>query len=339
MWSHKDVLRELRARGELWDVAPGVTGLRGDAGALFGMLERRIAEVCLDETSIEWRVPPAIDFATLARAEYFASLPQWLTLASHLSGDDDALQELAAHPDPARAVRETPTMPSVALNPAVCYHVYAALAGQVIDASRLITAQAGCWRHEGVRHESLERGWAFTMREVVCIGRESDARSFLDRSTERASQLARGLGLDARVAVATDPFFASTARAKQLLQQMKELKHELLLPIGADRMTAAASFNLHDTFFGDAFDIRLADGRAATTACLAFGIERWTLAFLVAHGPDSSRWPIGHPDASGASGGPAFEGVTAIATEHTEERNPTDRLRGGHAVVSQRQNG
>ena len=304
MWSADEVIRVLRARRELWDVAPGVTGLRGDAAALFGALERRIADTCLAETSIEWRVPAAIDFETLARAEYFVSLPQWLTLASHLSGDDDALQRLAEHSDPAMAVRESQTSPKVALNPAVCYHVYGALAGRTVTTPQLITAQAGCWRHEGSRHESLERGWAFTMREVVCVGSESDARDFLDRSTRRATELAASLGIEAQVATATDPFFAPTARAKQLLQQMKELKHELLLPIGADRTTAAASFNLHDTFFGEAFDLRLSDGRAATTACLAFGIERWMLAFLVAHGPDASRW---RPDVSAGNVGRAFE--------------------------------
>jgi seryl-tRNA synthetase len=291
MWTADDVIRVLRKRGELWDVAPGVTGLRGDAGALFGALEKRIGALCVAETLDEWRVPPAIDFETLARADYFASLPQWLTLASHLSGDEDALQRLAEDRDPAAAVRETRTSPKVALNPAVCYHVYAALAGQTITARRLVTAQACCWRHEEPRHAALERGWAFTMREVVCVGSELEAREFLQRSTERASELATLLGLESTIAQATDPFFAPTARAKRLLQQVKELKHELLLPIGTNRTTAAASFNLHDTFFGEAFDIRLPDGRAATTACLAFGIERWTFAFLAAHGPDASAWP------------------------------------------------
>jgi seryl-tRNA synthetase len=281
----------LRARGELWDVAPGVTGLRGDAGALYSALERRIADVCSAETRDEWRVPPAIDFATLARADYFTSLPQWLTLASHLSDREDVLRGVAEHSEPAVAVREAAMRPTIALNPAVCYHVYAGLTGRTLDTPRVVTAQAGCWRHEGTRHESLERGWAFTMREVVCIGAESDARAFLERSADRASRLASALGLDATIAPATDPFFAPTARAKQVLQRLKELKHELLLPIGESRTTAAASFNLHDTFFGEAFDIRLSDGRHATTACLAFGIERWTLAFLAAHGPDASRWP------------------------------------------------
>ncbi|MGH7619817.1 MAG: hypothetical protein ACREPM_21600 [Gemmatimonadaceae bacterium] len=291
MWQHSDLLRHLRSRGDLWDVAPGVTGLRGDAAILCRALGRRVAEACFGETPNEWRVPPAIDFATLARAEYFASLPQWLTLASHLSGREDLLLRVAEHPEPAVAVGDASMPPLVALNPAVCYHVYARFAGQTLDESQLVTAETTCWRHEGDRHDSLERGWAFTMREVVCIGQESEARAFLERSVDRASHLAQSLGLDASVALATDPFFAPTARTKTLLQRMKELKHELLLPIGDDRTTAAASFNLHDTFFGEAFGIRLADGCPATTACLAFGIERWTLAFLAAHGPDAAHWP------------------------------------------------
>ena len=73
MWPRDEVVRVLRARGELWDVAPGVTALRGDAALLLRAIERTIAAVCELETSDEWHVPPAIDFATLARAEYFAS--------------------------------------------------------------------------------------------------------------------------------------------------------------------------------------------------------------------------------------------------------------------------
>jgi seryl-tRNA synthetase len=295
MWRHSDVLRVLRARGEIWDVAPGVTGLRGDTAILFAALERRIADACLGETSDEWRVPPAIDFATLSRADYFASLPQWLTLASHLSGREDVLLHVAEHSEPAVAVRDAAMPPIVALNPAVCYHVYAGLAGQTLHSPRLVTAQAGCWRHEGARHGSLERGWAFTMREVVLVGDEMDAKAFLRRASARATRLAESLGLEPTIALATDPFFAPTGgaagRAKQIVQRIKELKHELLLPLGDQRTTAAASFNLHDTFFGEAFRIRLSDGRPATTACMAFGVERWTLAFVVAHGPDAAHWP------------------------------------------------
>ena len=292
MWPRDEVVRALRARGELWEPAPGLTALRGDTAMLSGALERAIAALCILETSDEWRVPPAIDFAALARAEYFASFPHWLTVASHLSDDEAVLRKVAAHNEPAKAVTNASAAPQAALNPAVCYHVYAALAGKVIERRKMVTAQSECWRHEGARGATLERGWAFTMREVVCIGADDDARAFLERSTERVSDFARSLGLDPTLAVATDPFFAPTGRAKHLLQRLKELKHELLLPVAAGQRMAASSFNLHETFFGEAFDIKSRNGTPATTACVAFGLERWLLAFLVRHGPDSVCWPV-----------------------------------------------
>jgi len=58
-----------------------------------------------------------------------------------------------------------------------------------------------------------------------------------------------------------------------------------------DDSVAAASFNPHERFFGEAFDIRLADGSPAASACVAFGIERWLLAFLAAHGTSARGWP------------------------------------------------
>jgi seryl-tRNA synthetase len=290
MWPREKVIATLRARGELWEPVPGVTVLRGDIAQLSRALDRAIGTLCEVETTDDWRVPPAIDFASLTRAEYFASFPQWLTAACHLRDDVDSLRSVAADNDPSLAVREALARPRAVLNPAVCYHVYAGLAGTVIDAPRLVTAQGACWRHES-SHAPLERGWAFTMREIVCLGSMSDARAFLVRTMDRVWEFMRMLGLHGAVEVATDPFFAPAARAKQLLQQLMELKHELLLPIDARHRIAAASFNLHGPFFGDAFDITLPTGEPATTACVAFGLERWLLAFLVRYGPDASGWP------------------------------------------------
>lgn len=287
MWPREAIIRILRARGELWDVAPGVTALRGDVATLYRVLERAIGALCSLETLDEWRVPPAIDFGTLGRTDYFSSFPQWLTLASHLSDDPAVLERVTAQNDP----RDAAAPARVALNPAVCYHVYAALASDVIDSPKIVTAQSECWRHENQRHGTLERAWAFTMREVVFIGSDDDARDFLARSIERVIDFARSLDLAPAVAVATDPFFAPAGRAKVMLQRIKELKRELLLPLNRSDRIAAASFNLHDTFFGEAFDIRLRNGKAATSACVAFGLERWVLAWLVRYGPDSARWP------------------------------------------------
>ena len=281
-----ETIRALRERGDLWEPVAGTVLLSGETARLMNALEQTIAGLCIAEAPEEWRVPPAIDFCALARADYFASFPQWLTLVSHLSDDEDALRSVAEHNDPARAA----TPPVAALNPAVCYHVYSSLAGQIVNTPRIITAQSTCWRHEGARHVPLARQWAFTMREIVFVGALPDARLFLERARSRVIDLAHALGLDPTVAVATDPFFAPTARGKQLLQQIEELKHEMLLPIGAEQI-AASSFNLHGAFFGQAFDIRLPGATPATTACVAFGLERWLLAFLVRHGIDAAAWP------------------------------------------------
>ena len=283
-----EIVRLLSERGQLSEPAPGVVALRGDVARLLHLLEQTIATLCTAESRDEWRVPPAIAFPTLARADYFASFPQWLTLVSHLSDDEVALRSVAEHNEPSGAAV---TPPKVALNPAVCYHVYSGLAGQVVDAPRVITAQSTCWRHEGSHHVPLARQWAFTMREIAFVGAADEAQLFLERASSRVVDLARTLGLDPSVAVASDPFFAPTARGKQFLQQLQELKREMLLPISADERIAASSFNLHGSFFGQAFDIRLRNGAPATTACVAFGLERWLLAYLVRYGLDSAAWP------------------------------------------------
>jgi seryl-tRNA synthetase len=290
------IVAELRARGELWESAPGLVGLRGDVLALRHALEALAADAAGGTGSAcggsceEWLPPAALSLETLARASYFASFPQWLTLASHLREDMESLERVARSADPASAARDASAPADAALPPAVCYHVYSALAGRVLDKAAMITASGTCWRHEGEKLRPLARGWAFTMREGVCVGDASTVEAFRARGTDRALALAASLGLDARLEEATDPFFVPTARGRALLQRLKGLKQELRLPVG-DETTAAASFNLHERFFGQAFDIRLTDGTFAASACVAYGVERWLLAFLAVHGTDARGWP------------------------------------------------
>lgn len=281
-----DVVAILRARGELWEVEPGVIGLRGAAAATARAIERDLARLAAVATDDEWRMPAAVAFATLERAGYFASFPQWLTCASHLRDDERTLERLAASPAAAREAPAACAPARVALPPAVCYHAYDALADRVLDAPVLLTAQGTCWRHEGAATAPLARGWAFTMREVVAIGDEDHARALRDGVAAHVEALARTLGIDARWEQATDPFFAPTARGQALLQRVKGLKRELVarLPDGSD--LAIASVNDHETYFGERFGIALPDGTPATTSCVAFGIERWLLARLCAR-PDA----------------------------------------------------
>jgi seryl-tRNA synthetase len=287
-----DVVARLRANGELWEAAPGLVALRGDTLRLYRSLEQMVRLVASRERADDWQVPPALPFETLRRADYFASFPQWLTAAAHLDAGDVALEQIAAAPDPARAAVAALQPCAIALQPAVCYHVYAALAGTTAIRPRCCTLSGTCWRHEAGRFAPLERGWAFSMREIVCIGSAGDIAEFRARGIEAACALARALGLRAHIAEASDPFFAPSTRGRALLQRLRALKHELLLPLGDGRTMAAASFNDHAQFFGDAFDIRDGSGAPAASGCVAYGLERWLLAVLVEHGPDARNWPM-----------------------------------------------
>jgi seryl-tRNA synthetase len=296
MWNAERVVATPRSRGELWEAAPGVVGLRGDTLALYLQLRERIADLARASAPDEWRVPEAIPLAVLERADYFASFPHWLTLASHLDDRRERLEAIARSRRPALAASGSATRASAALPPAVCYHTYAALADSSVASPTLMTAEGTCWRHEGDETRALERGWAFTMREVVCLGTPAAVEEFVAERTAEAIALASACGIQASVEPATDPFFAPTGRGRELLQRLQALKHELRLPLGPGRTTAAASFNDHRTFFGEAFAISLADGAPASSGCAAFGLERWLLAFLVEHGPDPARWPhVLHP--------------------------------------------
>lgn len=290
MWTSESVVDALRARGELWEPRPGLVGLRGDALEGLRRIDGLLADVARRAACPEWRLPAGLGMETLARARYFESFPQWLTAAGHLGDDADALEAVARSPDAARAASEAVGPAECALPPALCYHTYARLADATVESVRM-SARGTCWRHEGDRLSPLERGWAFTMRELVVVGPPNRVADLGQRGTELATTLARSLGLDHELVEATDPFFAPTARGRELLQRVKCLKQELLLPLGAGRTVAAASVNDHERFFGEAFDIRLPDGTAASTGCVAFGLERWLLAFLVAHGPDAAGWP------------------------------------------------
>lgn len=285
------VISALRKSGQLGQHQPGLYLLRGPALKLYREIERLIAREAMRWSHRqEWLTPGAIALDTLARADYFASFPQWLTTMSHLSDREEELERVARAEDPARAVAGAVQRPNCALQPALCYHVYSAFQGKRLTRARRLTVQGTCWRHEG-EFTPLARGWSFTMREVVQLGGQLQVELFRQQGIRLAHALAEALGLEAQLEAASDPFFAPTARGKALLQRVKALKHELLLPIG-ERAVAAASFNHHETFFGEAFEITLPSRKMAHSGCVAFGLERWLLAYLVRHGVEPGNWSV-----------------------------------------------
>jgi acyl carrier protein len=181
--------------------------------------------------------------------------------------------------------------------PAVCYHVYNDRQGtRLSSAPLLVTVRARCHRDEESPDPAAGRLIDFEMREIVALGSREEVEQFREAMIDRVSTLMIDLGLEGRIVTADDPFFLQNggeeARGRWMMQQILPLKYELRLPLGERGLTCAvASFNHHLDFFGRRFCIRLPSGSATHTGCVAFGLERWALAFLAQHGTDEAGWP------------------------------------------------
>ncbi len=267
----------LLARGDIAFDSDGSLRMRGPVADLARYFDATVLEWALALGATQEKAPARIPLAALERAGYAEAFPGQLV---RMAGIDD---------EPAASAN------SWARPPAVCYHAYPRFAECALCAEgSLLTAVGRCYRNEGGRapQPSLERLAAFTMREIVALGDEDFVETLRTGVMDRVSAWTRDLGLEGSIETATDPFFTSAARASIVMQRMLLLKYELRLRVDAGgRTVAAASFNNHGRHFGRAFGIRLASGETARTGCVAFGWERWVVAFVNQHGIDENRWP------------------------------------------------
>jgi acyl carrier protein len=257
---------ELMARGEMQLTPNGGLQLRGSMQALLEYFDSSARAWAVELGAIEQTYPDQISLAALERAGFTSAFPQKLV-----------------------RIRDS------ARPPAVCYHHYPSFAGAIVQGrGSLVTAVGRCYRNEFDPRATnpAERLAEFTMREIIAIGDGEFVEQLRSNLMERISRWLNELDLDGFIETANDPFFTSESRGRMLMQQVLPLKYELRLRADATgRTIAAASFNNHQEHFGRAFAIRLASGEQATSGCVAFGWERWVVAFVNQHGPDESGWP------------------------------------------------
>jgi seryl-tRNA synthetase len=179
-----------------------------------------------------------------------------------------------------------------AVAPSCCYHCYEGMEGwDVPEAGRCITAILACHRYEGANHRSLARLRAFTMREVVFIGKPKFVIDNRARGEELIIQWAKDWELGCTFETANDMFFTKDYSIKASFQRQQQAKKELRLTLpGEKEGISVFSSNFHAGTFGKAFNITSA-GRPATTGCIAWGYERWVFAILSQFGLDIEKWP------------------------------------------------
>jgi hypothetical protein len=254
-----DWITALQRTGEIELDARGSLRPQGRALELFRWLDGQFQSMALEAGARLFAVPATIQRGTLERGGYFESFA-----------------DVAVPADAGT---------SAFLTPAACYHVYADLAGGGLTSPQLVTLAAPCARADERSPTDPGRLTRFRMREIVIIGDAAWVAANRDAWIARVTGFAGALGLVSSVEAATDTFFGGLGRGRRLIQQLKNLKYELRMDAGVGGRIAAASFNLHESFFAERFDIRLADGGPAASGCVAFGIERWMLACLAQLGP------------------------------------------------------
>jgi len=289
---------QLLARGEIHQEAEGVFALGPLLSRLIAYFERRFLELADSFAAAPYRFPTLIPARYLERVNYFSAFPHSLTFVTHLRPDLDIIDhfsraaacnlngELNAPPASFASIKTL-------LSPAVCYHLYFALADKPLPQEGVIaTAVGNCFRHEASNLTSLERLWNFTMREVIFVGGRDFVLEHREMARQRVRQILEQVGLAYRVESANDPFFIGEFRKQVAFQSAFQLKYEIRARLPFKQSTlAVGSYNYHQDFFGRRLNITLADGSPAHTGCVAFGLERMAYAFLAQYGLESQHWP------------------------------------------------
>jgi len=316
----RPALRErLIAAGLLVDTGEnGLYGRNHVYEAIADGLTALITRMAADQHPEVLRFPPAVPRKDFEDSEYLKNFPHLAGTIHAFCGNErdhrrllEALDDALADPGDERSEawlgQQKPTR--AVLTPAACYPVYPVVArrGPLPENGVTIDVLSYCFRHEPSVDPT--RMQMFRMREYVRIGRPDDVLAFRATWIERGRALARMLRLPADLDIANDPFFGRGGKIVADSQRVQELKFELLIPVtDPQRKTACLSFNYHMDHFGSIWKLRCADGAVAHSGCVAFGMDRLTLALLQHHGFDVDAWP---GDVRDALWGDARERVAA----------------------------
>jgi seryl-tRNA synthetase len=288
-----EFLAELIERGLL--IESGVPGIYGHSAA-FEEVRSRLDDLLTQEAGARGaerlRFPPLLPRRQLESSGYLGSFPHLCGSVYAFDGDEAQAavqsERAARHEDWSQFQKMT----DLALVPAACYPVYPAIAARgPLPPGGVFVDAGGSWvfRHEP-SHDPARRQM-FHQHELVRIGEPDVVLEWREEWARRGLELLRGLGLDAELDNATDPFFGRRGRMLATNQREQALKLELQVQVAGPEPTALASFNHHRDHFGITYGIELADGSTAHTACLGFGHERIVLALLRTHGLEPETWP------------------------------------------------
>jgi seryl-tRNA synthetase len=238
------------------------------------------------------RFPPVMNRRQLEKSGYLGSFPNLLGCVCALHGSEASIRAAADRLEAGEPWTDALAASDLVLTPAACYPVYPIVAarGRLPSAGLTFDIEADCFRREPSR--DLDRLQSFRMREFVRVGSPEAIVEFREQYMARVPQIVGDLGLPHTLEIASDPFFGRVGQIKAVSQRQQALKFEMLIPYHAGaRPTACMSFNCHREHFGNVWNIRDEFDAVAHTGCVAFGVDRLTVALFAVHGLETGRWP------------------------------------------------
>lgn len=269
--------------------APGVYGYSERYQRIVSALDRLISTLGGDAYTVV-QFPPVAARSTFDRTGYLDSFPDLMGSVHVFRGGEREHRELSRRYAEEGPWSELLEPAAVVLSSAACHPLYPLCTGRLPPGGRRFEIVNWCFRHE----PSLDpaRMVAFRMHELVYVGDAETAQEHRDTMLGRGVELLTSLGIPMETVPANDPFFGRTGTFLASAQLEDNLKIEGVTPICSEsRPTAIISGNCAREHFGEAFAIETASGAIAHTACVAFGVDRVTLALLRRHGPDVDGWP------------------------------------------------
>jgi len=285
---------DLEALKDTLFLKTGVDGVYARTGLYEGVVEALTALISTyrPKSAEVLRFPPVMSRAQLERHGYLRSFPNLLGCVCALHGSESSIRSAAERHESGGDWTSSLSASDLVLSPAACYPVYPIVAsrGRLPQGGLQFDIEADVFRHEPSR--SLDRLQSFRMREFVRVGSPDEIVAFRERWMDKAPTIAGELGLPFTLEVASDPFFGRVGQMMAVSQRQQALKFEMLIPYYAKATpTACMSFNYHREHFGNVWGIRDAKDELAHTSCVAFGIDRLTVALFAVHGLDLARWP------------------------------------------------
>lgn len=289
----KDVFDNLNEKELAIDMGIGLIGLEESFTDVMWYIDDFVKNIGKKKfNAVEYTYPTLIEYNVIKKSGYQKMFPHLLIYLSKLHNDVEYFNKIVDENNLFTNDLEKDNL-CHCLPPAVCYHVYSHMSKKEREYPQAITTVGKAFRHESKYAKRLERLWDFTQREIVFLGSSEYVNESRKHAMNEVFYWLEKMGIDGYCETASDPFFIeASATGSDFVQKLMKMKYELCLPIGNGKYLPVASFNIHNQYIGNAFDLKDKNDNVVYTGCVSFGLERIAYALLCQLGLDKEKWPF-----------------------------------------------